>query len=353
MLQNQTGHRPDHTTVRCVTLNLWGLTEPLAARLRLAGRGLGQLAPDVVGLQEVRPLPVEQGAASSAHADTDADIPPVLRGDTTADWLAERLGMSCLYQEAVRYRQKQRKQRAISQTREREVGEGTNAPLAHEVYIEGLAILSRHPIREHRVTRLPDARPDEARILLSAYVGAPAAPFWFHTTHLHYRLDDGIARERQVVAIDETVRAIATAEPAGTVQIICGDFNATPEHDEVRFLRGLTSLAGRRTHYQDAFARVHPQADRMGEGLTWSAEPAPARFRRSIDIDRRIDYIFVTARRKDGRGTIVDAAVVLEERDAAAGNIAASDHYGVMAEVQIASDQSPVHMAPASSSSNQ
>jgi endonuclease/exonuclease/phosphatase family metal-dependent hydrolase len=53
---------------------------------------------------------------------------------------------------------------------------------------------------------------------------------------------------------------------------------------------------------------------------------------RSLDIDRRIDYVFVTSRKKDGRGTIGRCEVVLTEREA---GICASDHYGVLAEVQI------------------
>ena len=40
-------------------------------------------------------------------------------------------------------------------------------------------------------------------------------------------------------------------------QILCGDFNATPDSDEMRFLRGLTTLGGRRTHFQDAWLRLH------------------------------------------------------------------------------------------------
>ncbi|HUP24819.1 MAG TPA: hypothetical protein VNB06_18010 [Thermoanaerobaculia bacterium] len=74
---------------------------------------------------------------------------------------------------------------------------------------------------------------------------------WCHTTHLHYRLDDGLAREQQVLAIDEVVRNIDA-----TQQLLCGDFNASPDHDEIRFLRGLTTLSGRRTHYQDAWQRA-------------------------------------------------------------------------------------------------
>ncbi|HYU15545.1 MAG TPA: hypothetical protein VEL05_05730, partial [Candidatus Acidoferrum sp.] len=105
---------------------------------------------------------------------------------------------------------------------------------------------------------------------------------------------------------------------------------APPDADEIRFLRGLCTLAGRRTHFQDAWLRAHP-----GEpGLTWSSENQHTRPVRSLDIDRRIDYVFVTTRRRDGRGTVIDARVVLTERDDTGA--CASDHYGVLADVQIA-----------------
>jgi len=42
--------------LRVITLNLWGTQPPLEARLALAARHLQALAPDVVCLQEVRPI---------------------------------------------------------------------------------------------------------------------------------------------------------------------------------------------------------------------------------------------------------------------------------------------------------
>ena len=53
---------------------------------------------------------------------------------------------------------------------------------------------------------------------------------------------------------------------------------------------------------------------------------------RSLDIDRRIDYMLVTSRKKDGRASVLDCRVVLAERD---DGICASDHYGVYADVQV------------------
>jgi endonuclease/exonuclease/phosphatase family metal-dependent hydrolase len=274
--------------LRLVTLNFWGNEAPLEVRLGLAERQLAALQPDVIGLQEVRPLDGRSGR-------------------TTADVLADRLGMGRVYEVAIRW------------------NDGDFFP-GHPGGEEGLAILARHPILEHRATRLPEARPTEARILLSALIDHPGGATWCHTTHLHYRLDDGVAREQQVVAIDDALRAIATERP----QLLCGDFNAPPDADEIRFLRGLSTLAGRRTHHQDAWARVRPSEP----GHTWSSDNEHTRPLRSLDIDRRIDYVFVTTRKKDGRGTVKDCRVVLDERDAA--GVCASDHYGVMADVQIA-----------------
>ena len=279
--------------LRAVTLNFWGTQAPLDRRLELAARQLAELAPDVIGMQEVRPLEGQSGP-------------------TTADVLAERLGLDKVYAVAVSWADDL-------------LGPGIAAGE------EGLAILSRFPVLEQRVTQLPQPRPTEARILLSARIAAPTGAVWFHTTHLHYRLDDGVAREEQVVAIDQVVRSLGR-EAADLPQIVCGDFNAPPDADEIRFLRGLTTLAGRRTHFQDAWLRVRPDEP----GFTWSSENPQTRPLRSLDLDRRIDYVFVTTRRRDGRGTVREARLVLDQRDD--DGICASDHFGVMAEVQIAAD---------------
>jgi endonuclease/exonuclease/phosphatase family metal-dependent hydrolase len=152
-----------------------------------------------------------------------------------------------------------------------------------------------------------------------------------HTTHLHYKLDAGLARERQVAAIDAAARALGRGV-GDAPQILCGDFNATPDSDEMRFLRGLCTLEGRRTHWQDAWLRMHPS----DEGVTWSSENQWARRWRSLDLDRRIDYILVTTRKKDMRGTIERCEIVCAEREGEGeGEICASDHYGVMADVTI------------------
>jgi endonuclease/exonuclease/phosphatase family metal-dependent hydrolase len=283
--------------LRVLTLNLWGTEPPLDRRLALAARQLQALAPDVVCLQEVRPLDGRSGR-------------------TTADVLAEALGMRAHYEVAVAWE------------------DGVHTTLAAGQ--EGLAVIARS-IRETRVRALPEPRPADARALLSVSIDTAGGPIWVHTTHLHYRLDDGMAREQQVLAIDEAIRQDRSNDSAP--QILCGDFNATADSDELRFLRGLTTLGGRRTHFQDAWLRLHREpgpGDGPAQGITWSSENRFTRALRSLDLDRRIDYVLVTTRKKDGRGTVHDCRVVMTEREAIGElEICASDHYAVCADVQV------------------
>lgn len=279
------------TNLRVVTLNFWGTEPPLERRLALAARQLRELRPDVVCMQEVRHLQSRSGP-------------------TTADVLAAELGLVAHYTRASEW-------------------DATTYPTIPPGE-QGLAILARELITT-RALALPAGEPGDARLLLSAQVATPGGPVWVHTTHLNYKLDDGIAREQQVLAIDSAIRACGRGN-SDAPQILCGDMNAIADSDEMRFLRGLTTLGGRRTHFQDAWMRVHGSA----EGITWSSENRFTRPLRSLDLDRRIDFIYVTTRKKDGRGTVHDCQVVLTARDGSGEHaIAASDHFGVLAEVQV------------------
>lgn len=278
--------------LRIVTLNFWGTEAPLDARLAMVVQQLRELAPDVVCLQEVKPY----------------------AGSTTAHAIASELGMVAHYQVASTWN----------------AGEHGMATAGEE----GLAIVTRAPLVEHRVLALPGSAPGDSRILLSGRVTTAGGPIWVHTTHLNYRLDDGCAREQQVVAIDAAIRAMGRGN-ADAPQLLCGDFNATPDADELRFLRGLTTLADRRTHFQDAWLRLHREpgpGDGPHQGITWSSENELTRPLRSLDIDRRIDYVLVTSRKKDGRGTVHACRVAITAREE---EICASDHYAVMADVQV------------------
>jgi len=265
------------TSLRVITLNIWQEQGPWRERLALTERRLRALAPDVVCLQEVREVP--------------GSIP------NQAETLAHALQMTHVYDSAQSW------------------GGGD----------EGLAILSRHPIRSHATQALPFTEGRSRRIGLGAEVVSDWGEVWIFTTHLAYRLEDGALRERQVRAVDRMVRDRSSERP----KILCGDFNATPDSDEIRYLRGLCSLEGQRTVYQDAFEVRNPGAP----GLTWTHEN-PYKAQLGWFPSRRLDYVFVTPQRRDGRGKVRACRMVCTQPDG--HGVWCSDHYGVMADIQIA-----------------
>jgi endonuclease/exonuclease/phosphatase family metal-dependent hydrolase len=184
----------------------------------------------------------------------------------------------------------------------------------------GNAVLSRRPIDAHDTTRLPALdQDDEGRVLLHARTGGLDV----FCTHLNWQYNHGYIREAQILEVVETIEAQAdVASPFPP--ILCGDFNANPDSDEIRFLCGLASLQGRSAYFQEAW-RV---AGGAGPGYTWDNRNSFAALDR--EPDGRIDYVFVGWRRDDGAGRVESARVVC---DRSLTGTFASDHFGVMADI--------------------
>jgi endonuclease/exonuclease/phosphatase family metal-dependent hydrolase len=272
-------------TMRVVTLNIWGNKPPLERRMAIIERGIRELSPDVLALQEVGCL---QGKLPNQ-----------------ALTIAARVQYQAVWEPALK--------------------EASG-------YEEGVAILSRFPIEAHESLPLPGSDDDEPRVVLMARVAFPGVSVNCYTTHLSYQMTHGLERERQVMALDEFVRRRPGAEP----QIIMGDFNASSEHDEIRFLRGLHTIGGRRTAYQDAYLRVH-RVESDG-GVTWARRNPFTERHRWLERDRRVDYIFVTPPARDGRGEVKACSTVFDRPES--DGCFASDHFGVMADVQVVPDGS-------------
>lgn len=276
-----------HCTLRChavrfVTLNLWGERGPLAARWPLVSAGLVALDADVICLQEVRAL--------------DGSVP------NQAEALGARLGRHVTFAPAMEW------------------GGG----------IEGVALLTRDRPEDVQIEELPDATPALRRVGLSARVLGPDGPVRVATTHLHYRLEHGLIRERQVRALEALARR--GGEP---VTVIAGDLNATPDSDEVRWLTGKTTIDGRRTFFQDAWDVVHPG----DPGHTWARENHFTDHLRWLHPGRRIDYVLVSPEEPGGRGRIRDCRLALTE--AGPQGDFASDHWAVVADVQVSDALTP------------
>ncbi|MFV0257561.1 MAG: endonuclease/exonuclease/phosphatase family protein [Acidimicrobiales bacterium] len=286
-------------TLRVVQLNIGSLLEPGWDRRRHEiVAWLHRLNPDVVGLQE------------AWESDESAN---------TAGWLAAEVGFLPHW--------------AFG---------GFELPAA---FVPGgvrfgTAVLSRFPIDDHATHRLPTVEDGDP---LVGAVGFPllrvaTAGLDVFVTHLPPAPGHGHHRIAAVLAIDELIRATRgdrdTLGPGrgartGMPPILCGDFNAEPESDEIRFLSSLSVLGERTTYYQDAW-RV-AGADGPGYTQDWRDNPQAA----ALNVHRkRIDYVFVgdPFRRVGGAGRVLDCRVVFDV--SLTGGPLASDHRGLVVDVR-------------------
>lgn len=201
----------------------------------------------------------------------------------------------------------------------------------------GSAVLSRWPIDSNHVWRLPVAGAARGVANKAPWelFHARTAGVDFFSTHLTPAPTDGLHRILQVQIIDEHIKSVRGDRDEhifgkrrrGMPAVLCGDFNAEPDSDEIRFLQSLTPLNGKTTFYQDAW-RV---AGDSGPGYTqdWRENPTSA----DLNVHRkRIDYIFVgdAFKREDSAGRVLEAEIIFNTKIT---GVMASDHWGLRAEI--------------------
>ena len=263
-------------TIRVATLNIWNRFGPWEQRFAAIRHGVRALDADILGMQEVLKLaPGEGDELDQARA------------------IAEGFGYHIAYGRSAEQRW------------------------------YGNAVLSRWPIAKTELFELPRCGTDEKRSLLLAVVASPYGEIPFFVTHLNWKFEDGHVREAQVREIAQRVLSLESALPA----ILVGDFNAEPEADEIRYLRGLTTLGGpRRVFFQDAFALA-------GDGSPGHTFARRNPFAAPLhEPDRRIDYIFVRGRDERFIGEPLEARVCFDEP---IDGTFPSDHFGVVATLRV------------------
>jgi endonuclease/exonuclease/phosphatase family metal-dependent hydrolase len=105
---------------------------------------------------------------------------------------------------------------------------------------------------------------------------------------------------------------------------LAGDFNAEPESDEIRFLRGFATRDGRSVFFADAWS----YGGDGGPGFTFDRRNAFAA--RSHEPPRRIDYVFVRGPDSKWRGEPLKTQLVFTEPT---DDVWASDHFGLLTEL--------------------
>jgi endonuclease/exonuclease/phosphatase family metal-dependent hydrolase len=268
------------TRVRVATWNIWGRYGPWEARLPVIAENLRAIDADIVALQEAW----EDDSRNQARE------------------LADALG----YTEPV-----------YAHNLERDGARSGNA------------VLARWPMTRSEVRELPRRgafgvidEEGEERLCVFAEIAGPRGPIQVFCAHLSWAADHSAIRQEQVRTI---AHFLTETRPRPFPAIVCGDFNAGPDSEELRILTGQTSVPVPRVVLRDAWEA----AGHRDPGFTWSnANPFAAA---SLDLERRLDHILVGQPKLGGVGHVLSARLA---GDVPIDGMWGSDHLAVVAELR-------------------
>lgn len=212
-----------------LTQNAWGGAALWERRRAMLARLIGDLRPDVVGLQEVHaPAPGEPGQAAELAGGYRVWFAP---GKVTASGACEGVALLCS---------------------------------------EDVEVLD-HSVEALTLDRDDRFEGDSQRVVLRAAVRRGGAVIDVLVTHL------SLSRPARARTVRELVRfADRERQKSGSAgAVLMGDFNALPSEEAVCFLEASSGGAG----WIDAWKHAHPHS----RGGTWPA---------GLPL-RRIDYVFV------------------------------------------------------------
>lgn len=279
------------STLRIATLNVWNKSGPWSERLPLIQRELRRLEPSIVGLQEVLRF------APNGLEDFVPD-PETCQASEIAAGFEYRVAYAAAtdYAQGLKF---------------------------------GNAVLSRFPILDQATFALPGREIGESRALLYTLLDTEFGRLPVFVTHLAWRLHHGSLRLSQTRAVVEHVFRLAPIKGDLLPPVLMGDFNADPDSDEMRYLRGLAAVDGRTVYFADAWlyggdGSFGATFDRRNDHARVAHEPP-----------RRIDYIYVRGPDSLLRGEPIKTQVAFDAPGPNA-TIWPSDHFGVVSDVVFA-----------------
>lgn len=263
--------------VRLATWNLWWRFGDWRARRPAIGTELRTLQADVIGLQEVWSSPKTN----------------------FAEELAQALNYQCVFAPSP-----------LPQKWQNRIGDSSIAI--------GNAILSRWPIIQTTSIRLPAGEAaDEGRMGVMARIGAPGGELPFFTAHLNSGWAQSTIRTQQLTTLG---RSMLGQPPAAYPPVLCGDFNADPDFDEIRALSGKRDALAPGLAMIDAWWLLNPR----DAGWTWDRRNPHVAL--TSEPSCRIDYIFVGFPAAGRPGKPLAAGLFGDQpRD----GVWPSDHFGV------------------------
>ena len=191
-----------------------------------------------------------------------------------------------------------------------------------EDWISGAGVVSRWPMSEAVRRPLRDDTGSGFGEAVHVVVDGARGPIQVFVAMLDYPLDASGLRQGQA---RQLVRFIDEVSRRRYPTVLCGDFNAGPDSDELRMLTGRAATAGPGLVFYDAW-------EIAGDGTpghTWSNQNPLAAV--ALYPDRRMDYVLSAWPRRGGAGHPVrcERLGVLP-----AGQPQLSDHYGVLADLR-------------------
>ena len=214
---------------------------------------------------------------------------------------------------------------------------GPGYHIAHQAGREangsGCSMASRWPLGEVReldlfVTPRVDPRELAGRVAVAEVLAPePVGPLLLVNHKPSFRPGLEYERELQAVAAADLVEELVGGR--GWHVVVAGDFDAVPDSASLRFWCGRQSLHGRSVCYRDAWETAHP-----GEaGHTFSPDnPLVAGGTWPLETGRRIDYVLI---RCGDHGPTLRIAACERLFAEPVGGVWASDHFGVMADLEV------------------
>ena len=189
-------------------------------------------------------------------------------------------------------------------------------------WVSGVGLVSRWPMSEpvRRPLRAPDGAGAGEAVHVS--VAGERGTIQLFTVMLDYPLGASGIRQGQV---RQLVEFVAETAPRRDLVVVCGDFNAGPDSDEIRMLTGRSEPPVPGMVFYDAWEL----AGDGSPGFTWfNRNPLAAL---GLYPDRRFDYILSAWPRRGGAGHPVRCSLLGVRL---AGEQQISDHYGVVADLR-------------------
>jgi endonuclease/exonuclease/phosphatase family metal-dependent hydrolase len=191
-----------------------------------------------------------------------------------------------------------------------------------EDWVSGIGLVSRWPLSIVERRKLRGENDSGVGEVLSAAVEGERGHIHFFAVMLDYPLDASAVRQGQ---IRQLARLISETTRRRHPVLVCGDFNAGPDSDEIRMLTGRSASPAPGLVFYDAWE----VAGDGTAGHTWSSCNPLAAI--AMYPDRRFDYVLSAWPRLGAVGHPTHCELLgVVPKD----QMQLSDHYGVVADLR-------------------